>query len=470
MCCMAPELAHALTLTDAAQLGARIKAARVAAGLTQPELAQNDASVAFLSRIESGQRRPSAELLEILAGKLRVSVDYLVIGEAWEDARRLELQLDHAELSLVGGDSHNALALSRDALGSSALEAVPGGTPRAQFVEAAALDALGDPTAAQAFQLLLEGGCPDSVTRLKAATALSRIWREQGQLGRSIACAQSALDDLPPEVIASEEGIRLSVTLAAALFTDGRTAEAAEICDRAIAESERLSSPVARASAYWNASVIRSESGDVTEAISLARRALHLLENTERVRDIGRLRVQLGAIMLRTDPPRLEDAKEQLRMATTELDWSEASPADRARNELVNAQAMLLEGDHDEAERRALSVLEAAGDELPMLMIKVDALTMLGQVAWSAGDPETARTWYRQAITVLAGVGADREVGQTWFELGTLAAEAGLTSEAADAFRRAAVSTGLQARLPVVTQPATSVPRSSPSHAPAGRV
>src|SRR5690348_2222763 len=59
MCCMAPELAHALTTADPAQLGARIKAARVAAGLTQPQLAGTDASVAFLSRIETGQRRPS---------------------------------------------------------------------------------------------------------------------------------------------------------------------------------------------------------------------------------------------------------------------------------------------------------------------------------------------------------------------------------------------------------------------------
>ena len=57
MCSMAPELAHALTALDPADLGARIKAARVAAGLTQPELAGSDVSVAYLSRIESGQRR-----------------------------------------------------------------------------------------------------------------------------------------------------------------------------------------------------------------------------------------------------------------------------------------------------------------------------------------------------------------------------------------------------------------------------
>ena len=100
---MSPELAHQLTALDPAVLGGRIKAARIAAGLTQPELAGTDASVAYLSRIESGQRRPNTELLGTLATRLGVTLEYLAYGQDWEDASRLELQLDHAELSLAGG-------------------------------------------------------------------------------------------------------------------------------------------------------------------------------------------------------------------------------------------------------------------------------------------------------------------------------------------------------------------------------
>jgi tetratricopeptide (TPR) repeat protein len=296
---MSPELAHQLSTLDPALLGGRIKAARLAAGLTQPALAGPDASVAYLSRIESGQRRPSGDLVHTLAAKLGVTIEYLAYGEGWEDAGRLELQLDHAELSLAGGEASNALDLSREALDSPGLDAVPGGLVRARYVEAAALDALGDPSAVAAFQQLLDDAA-DSITRIKVATALCRIWREQGQLERAISCAQAQLTSLPDDALGTEEGIRLSVTLAAALFVGGRAEEAAELCDRAIAESERLSSPVARASAYWNASVIRAESGDLAEALPLAKRALLLLENTERVRDLGRLRTQLSAIMLRT--------------------------------------------------------------------------------------------------------------------------------------------------------------------------
>jgi tetratricopeptide (TPR) repeat protein len=462
---MSPELAHQLTALDPAVLGARIRAARVAAGLTQPELAGPDASVGFVSRIESGQRRPNVELLGILAARLGVTVEFLVLGEGWEDAQRLELLLDHAELSLVGGEAEQALARAREALGAPGLDAVPGGIVRARYVEAASLDSLGDPGATTAFELVLQGR-PDAVTWLKSATALCRIWREQGQLDRAIAVAQAALDKLPGDVVASEEGIRLAVTLAAALFTAGRTFEATELCDRAIADAEELSSPVARASAYWNASYIRSESGDMVEALRLAKRALHLLESTERVRDLGRLRTLLSMMLLKSDPPRVEDARQQLQIADTELDWSEANAADRAWHDVTNARAFYLEGRFEEAELRALQVVDQT-NEVPIVC--VDAMVLLGQIAWSNGDREQSHAWYRRAIATLTGVGADREAAQAWFEVGTLAAEAGLVAESADAFRRAAASTGLTARLPVVTPPA-SAPRTTPEQVPAGRV
>ena len=351
MCPMSPELAHQLTALDPAVLGARIKAARVAAGLTQPELAGQEASVAYVSRIESGQRRPGTELLEALAAKLGVTLEYLAHGEGWQDASRLELQLDHAELSLAGGEGDNALALAREALGSPGLQAVPGGVDSRPLPRGEALNRLGDPAAVPAFQAA--AGRRDRLGHPAQGRHFAvSIWREAGQFERAIAVRTDPARPARRDALGTEEGIRLAVTLAAALFFSGRTEEAAELCDRAITESERLSSPVARASAYWNASYFRSESGDVAGALPLAKRALHLLENTERMRDVGSLRTQLSAIMLRTDPPRLEEAREQLRLADLELEWSQANPGERARNQLVNAQALLLDGDADGARDR----------------------------------------------------------------------------------------------------------------------
>ncbi len=57
-----------------------------------------------------------------------------------------------------------------------------------------------------------------------------------------------------------------------------------------------------------------------------------------------------------------------------------------------------------------------------------------------------------------------------WFEIGTLVAQAGLVAESADAFQRAAASTGLHARLPVINTPPASSPRTTPELVPSGRV
>ena len=128
---------------------------------------------------------------------------------------------------------------------------------------------------------------------------------------------------------------------------------------------------------------------------------------------------------------------------------------------------MFVGGDLDTAAERALGgPARRAAPTLPL--VSVNALTLLGQIAWSNGEREEAQDWYRRAIATLTGIGADREAAQVWFEIGTLAAQAGLVAESADAFQRAAASTGLTARLPVVNPPASS-PRTTPVHVPAGR-
>jgi transcriptional regulator with XRE-family HTH domain len=51
--------ADLLRKIDPAELGQRLRAARVAKGMTQTDLAGADVSVGYVSRIEAGQRRPN---------------------------------------------------------------------------------------------------------------------------------------------------------------------------------------------------------------------------------------------------------------------------------------------------------------------------------------------------------------------------------------------------------------------------
>ena len=57
------------------ELGRRLRAARLAKGWTQTDLAGDLVSVGYVSRLESGQRRPNATVLAGLAARLDVPVD-----------------------------------------------------------------------------------------------------------------------------------------------------------------------------------------------------------------------------------------------------------------------------------------------------------------------------------------------------------------------------------------------------------
>src|SRR5690349_20087242 len=88
---------------DPAELGQRLRAARVAKGWTQTDLAGSDISVGYVSRIESGQRRPNPALLDDLACRLGVPVDHLLRGVSAREYDAIKLTLDFAELSLESG-------------------------------------------------------------------------------------------------------------------------------------------------------------------------------------------------------------------------------------------------------------------------------------------------------------------------------------------------------------------------------
>jgi transcriptional regulator with XRE-family HTH domain len=108
---MDSRLAAVLAQTDRAELGGRLRSARQARGLTQGEVADDLMSVAYLSRIESGHRQPTAVALETLAGRLDVSVESLLGVADKREVDEMRLALDYAELSLESGQPEEDDAL-----------------------------------------------------------------------------------------------------------------------------------------------------------------------------------------------------------------------------------------------------------------------------------------------------------------------------------------------------------------------
>jgi len=442
---MDPRLAEILTQTDRADLGRRLRAARQAQGLTQAQVAGDVMSVAYLSRIETGSRRPTAPALQALARRLGTSVESL-LGEA--DRRQIDemrLALDYAELSLESGQPEDAEKHLKDALDLLGSTRMDGLRERARLLHARSLEASNrEDDAILELESLIDDPATDGLTLIKAGIALSRMFRETGDLARAIETGQSVMTQVvEAKLDGCDEAVQLAVTVAAAHFERGDTAHAVRLCRKAIERAEALGSAQARASAYWNSSAMQARRGDVTAAVPLAARALALLSEGQDARNLARLRAEVGRLQLELDPPDLDEARHNLEQAASEMEWSSASPVDRGWTLLGLARVSFLTGDLAGSRELVAQVQVTAGGHAPL--VEAEAFALEGRTFACEGSTDLAAQSYQKAVHRLSSIGADQSAAQLWFDLADLLEGVGLTQDALDAYRRAAVSTGLRA-------------------------
>ena len=81
----------------ALRLGERLRQLRVAAGMTQSELAGERFSKEYVSQIERGKTRPTGETIAWLASRLDIDAGYLANGVSTDERGRVEATLTRAE-------------------------------------------------------------------------------------------------------------------------------------------------------------------------------------------------------------------------------------------------------------------------------------------------------------------------------------------------------------------------------------
>jgi transcriptional regulator with XRE-family HTH domain len=279
---MHPSNAELLHAVDLSALGSRMRAARVAKGWTQAELAGEEISVGYVSRIESGSRRPNLAVLTSLASRLGSPIEQLLQGVTVNQYDEIRLGLDYAELALESGEAVDAEIQAQKFLGLSVQASLEDLTNRGRYLYARALEANGnlDSAIIQLEQLVEDAKGP---TIIHAGIALSRCYRETGDLALAIEVgdrletriAESGLEK-------SDEAVQFAVNIAGAHIMRGDLHKAARICSDAIQRADDLASSSAKAGAYWNASIVHAERGDIAAAAPLASRALALLPDCGR--------------------------------------------------------------------------------------------------------------------------------------------------------------------------------------------
>ncbi|THJ10723.1 helix-turn-helix domain-containing protein [Nocardioides sp.] len=455
-----PRLVELSRTIDAAELGRRIRNARLAAGMTQPQVAGDEVSAAYLSRIEDGQRRPEVGLLSRMAERMGTTLEALV-GTAPDKLHELRLQLDHAELYLVSGQPGRALDLA-DAVVEASQEINDVALATAALrVRARSLEGIGRLDEAIVLLEDLTDKPRSDAGWLKDLIALSRCYRETGDLLEAIAIGEKAsatIEELGLDGLT--EAIQLSVTVAAAYHEKGDVGQAVRICMRAIDAAERQGSLVAKASAYWNASIFEADANGATpDALRLAQRALMLFEQADDNRNLAKLRAEMANLHLSMDPPDPRTAVSILDRAEEELVLSGGSAAEAARVHVTRARALLLLGDLQGASDAARLGKDLSPESASLLRACAEAIR--GKVAAMRGESEQARARYRESVLALTAAGSDRGAARLWFELAELLAEAGDTQGAMDAYRSAAASSGLGTQAAPALIPRVTAERSS---------
>ncbi|WP_183095908.1 helix-turn-helix domain-containing protein [Nocardioides stalactiti] len=450
--------AEVLRAVDPIVLGSRLRSARVARGWTQAELA-GDISVAYVSRIETGSRRPTLNVLLVLAQRLGVSLEELLDGASSDQVEEIRLGLAYAELALQNGETVDAEHQARHYLDRAESASLSDLVAQGRFLVARTLESLGQlDEAITAYEAILESAT--GVAAIRCGIALSRCYREVGDLN----LATDVGERVRPALLAgglerTDEGIQLAMTVALAYIERGDLSRASRICTEAIKVAEEIASPTARSAAYWNASIVYSERGETGAALALANRALALLGEGQDARNLARLRLELGRLQLTLDPPEITAALEQLRRGTEDLRATSASPVELAHGDIVMARALLLDGRPEEAVEAA----ERARDATPAdaVLGKAEAVIVLADALAEQGHLEQARSTLAGAAELLVSLEeADRWAAQAWCEVAELFERFGEIAAARDAYKRAAAASGLRVRTSRHRAATAATPRS----------
>ena len=424
------------------ELSERLRLERTRAGLSQTALAGEDFSPSYVSLIEAGHRVPTDAALSVLARKLGTTAEYLRYGDRAPSEERARLEIGFARLALANGSAEEA----RDKLLALDLTTIaPRHHVEALHTLARAHEALGELDECVAVLEPLLGDARADGRWLDVAVMgcdLVAAYHEAGDLGHSIALGEQLLADVEAaEIAGTDEHLRLAATLLWSYYERGDLLFAAHRASELVALADAKGTMRGRGSIYWNASLIAEGRGEFAEARRLTERALAYLSEGAASRDVPRLRLHYGWLLLRCSPPEPDVALEHLEQAATELAVV-GSELELARCDFEQGRAYLMLGDADRAEQLATTGLARLEDQAALDVCNGNIL--LGDAYAARGDVDRAGETYRWAVGRLAMMSAGRMAATVWRSLGDRLLAHGDALGAAHAFDAALRDAGIQ--------------------------
>jgi tetratricopeptide (TPR) repeat protein len=442
-------------------IGERVRHARIAANLTQQELAGGAYSKSYISAVERGKMTPSFQALQMLAERLGRPVSFF-LGEgdidlqAWatsgaststlsdEERQQREQEARHmlieAEEWLVKGQADKALAVLRADANEppTALPLVE--KPRWYWL--AGWAGVWGKKYPQTIGWLEHGLAVVDAARAQApapqkarlAEMAERIrnflgvcYYDQAQPAKAFEQHLRCLTAITNEAVTDPE---LKLLIYKSLGNDtsmlGRHEEAIDFYKRACKLAEDMNDPRQRGLAYWGLGLAYKSSGDLFRSEGAFHEAVDIFERLDNLELAARLHAMQGQVLAQLNE--YESAEQHLRLALKAAARLEnAHPREVALGNL--ALLYLARRAYDEAIKAAQEGIQSAQQSNNVLGAG-QMLQTLAEAYEARGNVATAEQAYKDALTALRETDDKEFIGRAHERYGQFLAAQGRFAEA----------------------------------------
>ncbi|MFF0306127.1 helix-turn-helix domain-containing protein [Streptosporangium sp. NPDC004379] len=424
-------------MTGQGLIGQRIKTVRRQRGLSQAQLAHPELSDSYVSLIESGKRTPTPAVLELLAHKLDCSLTYLVNGVTAEQMQEIELNLGYARIAMENGEVTEARTRYAEVLADEGVAGLPQLRQEAEYGLALATEACGDLDGAIALLNTLrrdDAGTMSPERHVAIVVALSRCYREQGDLGRAVEVVEQILGGAVRPAWTNDL-VKLGTQLLAAYIDRGDMLRSRQFAAELLAAAELIGNPLTISWTNWTAAIVAAETGHNDEAAAYAERALAVQSEQEDPRLLALLRSDYLQVMLLARPAQADVWRDGLERLQGELQESSASMINKLRctMNLVRAELLLSRPEQaNEHIRTAYDIL----DGMPQAL-QAEVRMLLCETLAEVGMHEKALQEFHRAEQALTHLPSTRSTAHLWLTAAQVLERIDEPAREADAYRRA---------------------------------
>ena len=426
--------------TRAPRLGERLRQLRVAAGLTQTDIAADRFSKEYISQIERGKTRPTVETIEWLALRLGVDAGFLQSGVSADERAKAEAILARADALVEEHQFDEALEEYAQALPAVLATGAVELHVRALNGEGMARAQSGDVKGALVLLVearsLVEREEFSDIDRAEVLYRLGVCRYMLSSISTAIGLFNEALTLAERSDFPSDQ-LRLNIFgWRSRCYRRQRDYEAArEDVERALELAEATHDPRALGATYFQASVLADRDGHWVLARTYAEKAKNQYEILADRGNVGRLLNNLGGLEFLLGKP--EQAVEHLKHAfAVALEVGREQDAATAVSSL--AQVHLRTGDMERAEEQALHALQIIGEREDMLDEVGNARLVLGRAQMEQGRLDEAEAAFAYAEDAFAKLSSASHRAAAWIAQGDLATKRSDERRAAVLYRRAA--------------------------------